>query len=120
MVQGQAETGVQELYGLEMAEHMPAAVVVLVTELPVPVGLVGLVVVLPVQRMEPVHRLVEPPLEMGQATPVGVVVELVLMGMAGTVVLGLLSLSQPKMVSVEHKVLLTPVVEHLQPNLMLL
>ena len=52
----------------------------------------------------------------------GVVVEVavVILDLVNLEVLGLLSLSQPKMVLAEHNQLLSPVVEHLQPNLMLL
>jgi len=81
---------------------------------------VDLVVVPLVKLQVLVYRLIEVPLEMRQATLVVEAVVLVLLGMAETVVLELLSLSQPKMVLAEHKVLLTPVVEHLPPNLMLL
>jgi hypothetical protein len=122
MHQGQVVLEALERCGLETAEHMQAVVVVLELQgvQDLPEGPEDLVVVPLVKLQVLVQRLLEAPLEMRQATLVVGVVEQAHLDMAGTVVLGLLSLSQPKTVSVEHKQLLTPVVEHLQPNLVLL
>jgi len=122
LAQGQVVPGVQERCGLETAEHMQAVVVVLELQgvQDLPEGPEDLVVVPLVKLQVLVHRLLEVPLEMRQATLVVGVVEQAHLDMVETVVLELLSLSQPKTVLVEHRLFITLVVEHLQPNLMLL